>query len=224
MLDLSDDVYNMFFLSNTNGPAFFYAVYIYLLKLSLYTVIAIHLYQEGLPEETDNLVKVTQFLLLPVAVAIQEDLISCFFVIANMEYSPAVLAKNPGASQWKFTVSNLCRGFDGLYCLGINFIVLLQASDVLSLFLNFAALQFLQTIDNVALHLAADGYLAERLEVVADNVATTKLPRKDNRFFNALDSVLFLSTLGGLFAAYIAHVAQQFNASADDVASSEGVN
>jgi hypothetical protein len=46
---------------------------------------------------------------------------------------------------------------DGLYSLIINFVLLLITDEVLSIFLNFAALGFLQSIDDVAFHLAAHG-------------------------------------------------------------------
>jgi hypothetical protein len=39
---------------------------------------------------------------------------------------------------------------DGQFSLFVNFVILLSATQVLSLFLNFAALQFIQTIDIIA--------------------------------------------------------------------------
>jgi len=197
-VDINDDVYNMFFLSRNGGPAFYYAAYVFALKMALYTFLAIdsvYAVERHFENDTPPTVLAAQFLMLPVAVAMQDDLCASFNLVANIRYSPKVLEVVPEAYQWKFNVANIARGIDGVYSLLVNFAILIKAKDVLTLFLNFAALQFLQYIDNTALSLSADGYLGDRLEEVAKNVMSVKLPKKSNSFFRTLDSVLFLSTL-----------------------------
>jgi len=192
-VSINDDVYNMFFLSNIGGQAFYYALYIFVLKLTLYTVLAMDTWVTEGPEVMDNKVLIAQFLMIPVAVAMQDDLMTTFFLIGNIKFSPALQEQNPDASNLKFHIANFGRGFDGLYSLFINFIILLKAQSVQALFLNFAALQFLQTIDNIALDLASNGYLTECLERVADNVKNAKLPRKSNPWFLVMDTVFFVT-------------------------------
>lgn len=58
--------------------------------------------------------------------------------------------QHPGASKRKYHVAMACF-VDGCYSLLANFVVMLNAKTVLGLFLNFAALHFLQHIDNIAL-------------------------------------------------------------------------
>ena len=77
--------------------------------------------------------------------------------VANVRYDRAVLDISPDATEWKFTLAFLLRFVDGLYSLIINFVLLLISDEVLSLFLNFAALAFLQSIDDVAFRLAKEG-------------------------------------------------------------------
>ena len=68
--------------------------------------------------------------------------------------------------------------------------------DVLSLFLNFAALGFLQSIDDVAFGLVANGYMGNRMESRADLVSNTTLPvRVGDGFTNSLDTILFFATM-----------------------------
>jgi hypothetical protein len=207
---IQDDVYNMFFLSNTGGQAFFYCIYVLSLKLALYTFLAL----DAVPdlqtarlkdgsEKVESTVLAAQFLMLPVAVAMQEDLIATYYLFANIRYCPTVRLVSPDARKWKYSMANTMRGIDGMYSLFINFVVLMTADSILPLFLNFAALQFLQTIDNIALQLAASGYLSEQLEHVALTVKATKLPKKHSKFFEALDSVLFLCTFLVLLVAWI---------------------
>jgi hypothetical protein len=207
---IHDDVYNMFFLSNMGGQAFFYCIYVFSLKLALYTFLALdavpNLHTARLKdgsEKVESTVLAAQCLMLPVAVAMQEDLIATYYLIANIKYCPTVRLISPAARKWKYSIANTMRGIDGMCSLFVNFVVLMTADEILPMFLNFAALQFLQTIDNIALQLAAAGYLTEQLEHVALTVKATKLPKKHSKFFRALDSVLFLSTFLLLLVAWI---------------------
>jgi len=201
-VDINDDVYNMFFLSRLGGQAFWYAIYIFGLKLTLYVFLANDAFDVEQPTDVSVEVLVTQFFMLPVAVAMQDDLIATYYLVANIKYSPMVKMEATHATKWKFHVANLCRGIDGMFSLLVNFVILLKATEVLSLFLNFAALQFLQTIDNIALRLCAEGYLSDRLEIVANQVTTVRLPNKNNQLYRSMDSILFLSTFGALLIAW----------------------
>jgi hypothetical protein len=203
LCDIPDDVYSMFFLSENGGPAFWYPVYVTALKMALYTFLIIDAIDQPIPDELQRKVLLAQFLMLPIAVAIQEDLTAFFFTVANVEYSTQIQAVFPNATMQKFNAANLFRGLDGFYSLLVNFVILLKAETVLSLFLNFAALQFLQTIDNIALHLCIDGYLFEGLEQIAHQVTRVKLPRKKDSIFNVLDSVFFIVCYIGILIAWI---------------------
>lgn len=202
LVSINDDVYNMFFLSKFLGQAFFYAVYVFLLKMALFTFLMIDAIDAPFPDDVDTKVVIAQFLMLPVAVSLQSDLIATYFLIANIKYDPLLKPENPNANVIKFYVANICRGIDGLYSLAVNFVILLKAETVLSLFLNFAALQFLQHIDDLALEMAAKGYLSSRLEEVALRVQNAKLPRRHHKILNLMDTVLFLSTFFALIVAW----------------------
>ncbi|EED91900.1 predicted protein [Thalassiosira pseudonana CCMP1335] len=206
MHELPDDVYSMLFLSEDWSQAFWYAISIFGLKLSLLIIIAIDLYtNKSFPpnEDVPRGVKAAQFLLLPVAVAIEEELITTFFIYSNLKWSETILELNCGAELWKYHVSNLARFLDGLMFLIVNITLLLQADDILSMFLNFAALCFVQTIDNLALHLARKGYLTEPLETVAGDVLLMKLPRNHNSKLQLLDSAMLVSTFAVLVVAWM---------------------
>lgn len=203
LIPINDDVYNMFFLSNIGGQAFYYAVYIFIFKLALYTFLVLEAIETDYPRDMDIMLVITQFLMLPVAVAMQEDLMATFYLVANIKFSPALKVDNPDACKWKFHVANFCRGIDGVYSLVVNFLILVKGDNKASVFLNFAALQFLQTIDNIALKLAEDGFLTERLEEVAKNVQKARLPKKNTKAYQLLDSVLFIATLFVLTAVLL---------------------
>jgi hypothetical protein len=207
-VSIHDDVYNMFFLSNIGGQAFFYTAYVFSLKISLFTFLALDVLDSSIVTENkasggEAKVLAAQCLMLPVAVAMQEDLIATYYLIGNIKYCATVRLRSPDARKWKYHTANIARGIDGMYSLLVNFVVLLRADDILTLFLNFAALQFLQTIDNIALQLAASGFLTERLETVALTVKDTKLPKKNSKFYKRLDTFLFLTTTAVLLIAWV---------------------
>ena len=205
MVELCDDVYSMFFLASLFTQSFWYALYVFALKQSLIIMIAIYLITQGFPEnsEVPSMVRATQFLLMPVNFALQEELVVTFYIYSNVYWDKAILELYPGAVKWKFHLGNLFRFLDGISFLFINTTLLLQATDILGMFLNFAALQFLQSIDNVALDLAKDGYLSESLEDVANAVALMKLPRNDSELLQVMDSCLMLVTFVILILAWL---------------------
>ena len=95
--DLGEDVYSLIFVAPICGPTFWFAIYMVLLKLTLFTFLAIDLYNQsgGQFDEKSVLTRATQFFLLPVAVALQEDLIHVYTRIANIRYSPDILEVIP---------------------------------------------------------------------------------------------------------------------------------
>ena len=206
MAELSDDVYSMFFLADLWSQGFWYAWLVFILKQFLILMIAVDLFtNKSFPsnDEVPSLVRATQLVLMPVNFALQEELVMTFFIYGNLKWHEAILELNPDAFKWKYHLGNLFRFLDGLTFLFINTTLLLQATDILGMFLNFAALQFLQSIDNVALGLAKDGYLSEPLEEVAGKVELMKLPRNNNDRLQMMDSCMMLVTFTILVAAWL---------------------
>jgi len=85
-VSLPDDVYGMFFLSNLFGPAFWYSLYVFILKIALYTFLALDVSKKNRPDpdQVDKTVLAAQFLMLPVAVAMQEDLTATYYLLGKL--------------------------------------------------------------------------------------------------------------------------------------------
>ena len=80
----------------------------------------------------------------------QADLMHAFFCFANVMYDPSILeTTSTSATKFKLYISFLLRTFDGLFSLTVNFYLMLVTAETLSVFTNFAALYFLQDIDDV---------------------------------------------------------------------------
>jgi hypothetical protein len=205
-VSIHNDVYNLFFMSETFSMATLYSFYVFCLKMALYSFLAVDILartDRPDPEDVHWSVFATQFLMLPIAVAMQDDLMATFYVIANVK----------GPNEWKFFMATAARAVDGTYSLIINYVVLMSADKVLNLFLNFAALQFLQTIDNIALDLAARGFLSESLEEAGVMVQNAELPkRSEGNRLRCLDTVLFEITVGVLFVVWSVAAYAKFQA------------
>jgi hypothetical protein len=186
---------------------------VFLLKQSLTTIIAIDLFvNKTFPssDEVSTSVRVAQFLLLAVNCAVQEELVITFFIYANLKWSRSIMDLNPGATFGKYHASNMARLSDGLSFLLVNATVMFQQVDVLNMFLCFAALQFLQSIDNVALELARKGYLSEMLQSAAKDVEFMKLPRNHNPTLQLLDTVGMIVTFLVLVSSWLAVTLRSF--------------
>lgn len=205
--DLGEDVYSLIFFSPVRSWAFVFASYMIVLKITLFSFLATDLYRQSggnFGEIRDPLIRATQFFMLPIAIAMQEDLIHTYTRVANIKYDKSIMDISSSATEKKFALSFVLRFLDGMYSLIINFVVMLITNEVLSLFLNFAALGFLQSIDDVAFHLAANGYLGDRLEDICTLVKKSSLPRRvGDAFTNSLDTILFLTTYGVMLAIFI---------------------
>ena len=205
LTDLPNDAYTFIFLSPWGSQGFIFGLVVFSLKFCLYSLLWLDAYatiRDTKSSDTPNMVLAAQCIILPVAVAMQSDLRTSFTILSNVKYSDVVLEFHPSATQFKYYFSNFLRGWDGAYSLCINFTVLLMADSAQALFLNFAALEFLQTIDDMAYGLAKEGFLTPRLEEMACKVEEMQLPKRTNPMWTKLDSILFISTFESFLASW----------------------
>eukprot|EP00529_Nitzschia_sp_RCC80_P023920 CAMPEP_0113512856 /NCGR_PEP_ID=MMETSP0014_2-20120614/39554_1 /TAXON_ID=2857 /ORGANISM="Nitzschia sp." /LENGTH=450 /DNA_ID=CAMNT_0000409225 /DNA_START=131 /DNA_END=1483 /DNA_ORIENTATION=+ /assembly_acc=CAM_ASM_000159 len=202
---MREDIYSLIILSRTCSASYFFSIYVWFIKIALFSILAMGMEPKGNTAlwTDDILIRVAQFVLIPVAVAMQEDLIHAYYQFANVRYDENVETIFPTARKWKWTFSCLLRAFDGLFSLAINFMVLMTTDEALSIFLNFAALQFLQSIDDVAFTLADQGFFGDRMEKNCCKVRRVKFPRLEgSTLTSSLDSILYGVTCLALFGVY----------------------
>jgi len=152
------------------------------------------------------------FFLIPVAVAMQEDLMAVYDKIANVQYDPKVLKINAFAKRWKFYLSYSLRFLDGALSLAANYVTMLKTDEVLGVFLNFAALHFLQAIDDVFYALVEKGFFGDKIEhmsLVCKKIFWKRRCGEDNTKFlgcvriSHLDTILYFITYIICLAGYI---------------------
>jgi len=200
---IAEDIYNLFFLSKNWTFPFWWAIAFISQKLILFGIVAYYIYRPGdgfrdqQKGRTDwpakPIVQATQFLLIPVAIFITEELIITMNVLSVLGW--AKLENHPQATRLKFFIANALRALDGMTWLFIIASLMLYAVDILELFLNFAALQFLQSVDNAAYDMAKGGYLFWGCELMATNVSMTTLPTKRGSWREYIDTIMLITII-----------------------------
>lgn len=197
---IARDVYNMFFLSKNWSTPFFYTIYTVLTKFTMYAILLYWIYmpdgfreKQLAREDAPAVVHAMQLLLIPVSIGITEELMLTMDVLSEMRWAP--IPGRPHATQRRYGVVNVARLLDGLVWLIITMSLMLYAVDILEMFLNFAALQFLQSIDNIAFDMARGGYLSMEVEKVALDVTRTTLPSLRATWREYADVILLLLLL-----------------------------
>ena len=153
----------------------------------------------------------------------QTDLMHSFFCMANITYCPSVLKISAYATKNKLLFSFGLRTMDGIFSLAVNFFLMLITTTTLNVFTNFAALYFLQDIDDVFYRLVELGFFGDKMEHLSTICKSITFPRRtgvDNErhywgYFRIthLDSIMFVLVFLALlilYAAFIIYIYLQF--------------
>ena len=201
--DLPEDVFAFIIVAPYTDPAFFFAVTVFLLKIVIYSILITGIEFDPTIDDEDLKTTVVKFFLIPVSLAMQDDLMEAYFFFANVLYNKEMLKISTTATVFKLYLAYIMRMLDGLMSLVVNFGVMLSTEDTLDVFLNFAALQFLQSIDDIFYELVVSGFLGDSMEHMSTVCKGCTLKRRHgecNRKFmklriSHLDTLLFGVTL-----------------------------
>ena len=151
---------------------------------------------------------ISQFLALLVLVSIQDDIfdsikmISLFIMDQEKERNLNDLVKSGTSFRnrreslnlssdsrmfWKLNVSRIifpyfCKFIQGMLALITSFIIVIQSSDIISLFKDFAALSIISILDNSLFHYCEEGFLVgPRMQLEAKLVKNVRLKQPKNK-------------------------------------------
>ena len=141
--DMAEDVYAFIVAAPIFSWSFLFASYVIATKYIVYATLLNGIYFKDLGG-ADPAATAVKFFLIPVAIAMQSDLMAVYEYLANVRYDKEVLTISSYATFTKFVLAYILRLADGLLSLSVNFGVMLVTDEVLGVFLNFAALHFLQ--------------------------------------------------------------------------------
>jgi hypothetical protein len=207
--EVGEDLYGLILVSPVCSISFLYALIVILMKYALFAFLGVDMYQQNVEDssnlfsEKKALFRGAQFILLPIAIGFQEDLIYVYTRIASIKYDLNVKRDAPDSTRGKFVLSFTLRLIGGLCSLAINLVLILTSDKVIALFLNFAALQFLQSIDATFYRIAKEGFWGNALKNRCKVAEITTMARRGNFFTTTLHNILFLVTYAGMLGVWI---------------------
>ena len=216
---LGQNIYSLLIVAPIFSWPFLFSMSVVLGKIAILSCVLSDYDINDLQEEQPK-VSVAKGLLIPVAVAMQEDMIDCFFFYANLKHSPDMLKHSEYATKKKLYMSYYIRTIDGLLSLLANFLIMLVTPDTLGVFLNFAALQFLYSIDDVFYELVVQGFFGDHMEdwaKVCEKVTLYRRQGKSNKTICGyirigwLDTILFCVTMLICYLIYAVNTAAKYD-------------
>ena len=137
-------------------------------------------------------------------------------VVASLDvflvnYDKDIQGKLPGATFVKWILSNLFRFLEGMLGILVAFVFIVQSEDVLYLFLDFSAVQFVSELDNVGYHIADKGYISfSGVEELTESMKDVKMRQMNNQRTakksmkrrKMLQLLVFYLTMVGLYSVW----------------------
>lgn len=204
---LSEDVYSLLYVAPFKSLAFAYAAFVVcfqwvLVSLALYDLLAPGAANPlQIPSGVPIQVTIAQVFALVLAAAMQDDLLEGFMM---HEWARIILKDDnllPGTTATKCYLSVVAQCLEGSAMLTVIFILVMQSSTIIGMFLNFAALQFVWCIDNVGFTLAKNGFITAGVQEACEVVDNLKIP-EGHRSKNWFKRLVFLFVCTGLLTGY----------------------
>lgn len=145
--EVAENIYSIIYTAKFCNPSFWFTVFVFLFKLTVIALILADLVDATntnkplqIPLGVVTEVCIAQCLALILSVATQQDiLVSLVFLING--YNGDVLESIPSATLGKWLLAGCCQLIVGIFLHRALFILLMHSTKVISLFLNFAAVQ-----------------------------------------------------------------------------------
>jgi len=121
-------------------------------------------------------VAIAQYVSLVVAGLTQVDVFTSLEALTVAEYDQSATEKFPGATKVKWILSNVLHLMVGVLTFFAIFLTIAMADNVMSIFKDFAALQFITEFDNIAFWLANFGYFGMSVKKAAKHTQQIAFP------------------------------------------------
>lgn len=204
--EVTENIYSIIYTAKFCSPSFWFAVFVFLFQLTIIALILADLVDATntnnplqIPPGVVTEVRIAQCLALILSVATQQDILTSLVFLIN-GYNEDVLESLPSATLGKWLLAGCCHFIAGISLHGALFILLMQSTEVISLFLNFAALQSVAEIDNIGFKMAKYGFVSNYIQDETKRVMELQLPARKNT--NVVRRALFLIIVCALMIGY----------------------
>ncbi len=180
---LSEDSYSILFIAKPNSRPFRFAVVVLIMQLLVLILAVSDMERENSgnlfypPIDVSLAVAIAQYVSLVVAGLTQVDVFISLEALIVVGYAPSITERFPGATKAKWIVSNVLRLMVGVFTFFAIFLTIVTSDNVLTIFKDFAALQFITEFDNIAFWLANFGYFGSSAKRAAKHTQQIELPR-----------------------------------------------
>ena len=221
-VDLTKDIYSLLYTSELYSSPFFFAIFCLAFQYIFIILVVIDILDNAesnnpfkLPPGVPMQVTIGQGLALLLALAMQDDLLTGIIYIHHGHRCFFQGESLPGATATKWYLAAIAQLFAGAGLNFVIFILVMQSSDIIGMFLNFAALMFISEIDDSKSHsiytctgavsprisvgfkLADSGFVNTTLQKACKDVARVKMAftGEDNAAYRKVLLVLMATSI-----------------------------
>ena len=185
---LNEDTFSFVISAPVVSGPFLTGILVFLIKTLLYGLTLIDLMNilngfdvsANIPVAVDSLVFYTQFIALCIAVLTQNDMIISLKLLyegfGRNKVGAGICDAFPHATYPKWLFAVILLFFEGLLGLLATLFLTITSTTILDVLLNFAAVEFISSLDDSAFYLASIGYLGRANRLEAETIAATAYP------------------------------------------------
>ncbi|KAL7555714.1 hypothetical protein ACA910_009879 [Epithemia clementina (nom. ined.)] len=175
---LPEDTFSMVMISPYWTPSFWFGMLVSIFQFATYVLVLVDVTDMsdgvnpfGFPANVDVAVRVAEVIALIILVPLQDEVIEGLILINDGYQRDALESKFSDASKTKFVLSVTLRMIVGALSIVTSFLLIMIESDVLDIFFNFIALQFINDLDNLSFELATIGLIGYSIQSGANEVS-----------------------------------------------------
>jgi len=161
---MTENVYSLLFIADSTSPAFWISLMFVVFQLAMICLVLADMIQPnnsqnpiGAPTNVSSVVRLAGFMSLFLSVALFWDLMDAVDKLIR----DRVKLKQQSRQRLKFYFAFTLQLAIGILFLIAIFILVVRSTDVLGMFLNYAAMQFITEVDDIVFKLAALGYVGK---------------------------------------------------------------
>jgi len=225
---LNDDIYSLMYISKMGYGAFWFAMAAFftqavILCLIFYDLVNLEhnppLLPNGkqnrfnIPPGTELTVTCAQFFgvgLTVYFVASGGDLFKGLEFLFN-GYDYDIAREIEGATRFKWAMAGVLQVLVGIVMTIDSLLLMMQSTSVIDMCLNFAALHFVQDIDDWAFQVAANGLVSRRVQAECDRVGEVMIKATLKSRTQLMRRIVMTVMLLGLYTVFFFIVAEQWS-------------
>eukprot|EP00984_Skeletonema_dohrnii_P019381 scaffold9237_cov72-Skeletonema_dohrnii-CCMP3373.AAC.1 len=176
---LSEDTFSFLIYSHVRSRAFFLATFVFTFQIAIYSVLLYDITNFSsqrnplkIPAGVETPVRIASALAIVVAIITQDDARKMVNLLRD-GFDQDLVNAFQGTTKTKWVLSIVLRGSEGLMGLFLTFLLIMQATTVLDLLLNFLAMEFVSHLDDVVFVLTKEGFFGANLQNESTKLSNT---------------------------------------------------